>query len=92
MGKLLFAPIGLVAGLIAGQLAKKLFDFLWSRVSDEEAPEPEHRQASLLQLTAALVAEGAIFRLAKGLVDRATRRGFQRMTGSWPGEERPEAT
>jgi hypothetical protein len=92
MGKLLFAPIGIAAGLVAGQLAKKLFDFAWGRVSDEEAPEPDHRQVSLPQLAAALAVEGAIFRLAKGFVDRGTRAGFHRLTGSWPGEEDPETT
>jgi Protein of unknown function (DUF4235) len=89
---LLFAPIGILAGLLAGQLAKKLFDFVWSRFADEEAPEPDQREVSLVQLAAALVVEGAIFRLAKGFVDRGTRKGFHRMTGAWPGEERPEAT
>jgi hypothetical protein len=38
----------------------------------------------------ALAIEGALFRLAKGLVDRGTRIGYERMTGSWPGEERPD--
>jgi hypothetical protein len=26
----------------------------------------------------------------RGLADHGTRRGFARVTGSWPGEERPE--
>ena len=41
---------------------------------------------------AALIIEGAIFRLVKGIVDRETRAGFHRLTGTWPGEERPEPT
>jgi hypothetical protein len=90
VGRIIFVPIGLVAGMIAGQISKKLFDFIWSRISDEEAPEPEHRDVSLPQLLAALAVEGAIFRLAKGLVDRGARTSYMRLTGSWPGEERPE--
>ena len=90
MGRIIFLPIGIVGGLIAGQISKKIFDFIWSRISDEEAPEPEHRDVSWPQLLAALAVEGAIFRLAKGLVDRGTRTGYMRLTGSWPGEERPE--
>jgi hypothetical protein len=39
----------------------------------------------------ALGLEGAIFRAARGGVDRAARQGFSRVTGSWPGEERPGA-
>jgi hypothetical protein len=38
----------------------------------------------------ALVIEGALFRLVKGLFDHASRRGFAKATGSWPGEEAPE--
>lgn len=90
IGKIIFVPLGIVAGLIGGLISQKLFDFIWSRISDEEAPEPEHREVSLPLLLAALAIEGAIFRLAKGLVDRGTRTGYMRLTGSWPGEERPE--
>ena len=38
----------------------------------------------------ALGIEGAIFRAVRGLVDHEARRGFQRMTGSWPGEKKPD--
>jgi Protein of unknown function (DUF4235) len=89
-GRIIFVPLGLIAGLLAGQISKKVFDFIWSRVSDEEAPEPDHREVSWPQLLAALAVEGAIFRLAKGIVDRGTRVGYFHLTGSWPGEERPE--
>ena len=36
-------PISLVLGLIAGQISKKIFDFVWGTVKDEEAPRPKHR-------------------------------------------------
>ena len=41
-------------------------------------------------LAVALALEGAIFRLIRGLVDRGSRQGFLRLTGAWPGEERPD--
>jgi hypothetical protein len=88
--RLLFAPVSIAGGLLAGLVAKKAFEATWSHVSDEEPPEPEHRTASWGTLLAALALEGAIFRASRGLVDRASRVGFERMTGSWPGEERPE--
>jgi hypothetical protein len=90
MAKIIVAPFGIVAGLIAGLIARKLFDFIWSRVSDEEAPEPDQREVPLAALVIALIVEGAIFRLVKGLVDRGTRKGVYTLTGSWPGEERPD--
>ena len=38
----------------------------------------------------ALLLEGAIFRLVRGLADHGARHSFAKATGSWPGEERPE--
>ncbi|HEX2435552.1 MAG TPA: DUF4235 domain-containing protein, partial [Solirubrobacterales bacterium] len=68
--RVLFAPIGIVAGLVAGFIATKLFDFVWSRISEEEAPEPDQRQVSVPMLAVALMLEGAIFRFVRGFVDR----------------------
>jgi hypothetical protein len=86
----MFTPIGLALGLAAGQLAKKIFDFVWGLVDDEEAPRPKHREIPLLKLLIALLVEGAIARVVRGFVDHGTRRGWARVTGAWPGEERPE--
>lgn len=90
MGRVLFTPVGIISGLLAGLIASKVFEFIWSRFDEEEAPEPGHREVSWPKLLAALAVEGAIFRLSRGLVDRGTRASFKRATGSWPGEERPD--
>ncbi len=86
--KLIFAPLSIAAGLLAGLVAQKGFDLLWSAFDDEEAPEPDQRDVPYPKLVAALIVEGAVFRLTKGLVDHAVRNGFARSTGRWPGEER----
>jgi len=39
---------------------------------------------------AALLVEGAIFRLVRGMADHGARHSFAKVTGTWPGEERPE--
>ena len=88
--KLIFAPISIVFGLIAGVLGKKIFEAVWGLVDDEEPPKPEHRELSWPKLVTALAVEGAIFRLVKGLVDHGIRNSFAKVTGSWPGEEAPE--
>jgi hypothetical protein len=90
--KLLFAPIGIIAGLLAGMVAQKGFDRLWAVFDDEEPPEPDQRGASYPKLIAALVVEGAVFRLTKGMVDHGVRGGFARMTGTWPGEKSREGS
>ena len=88
--KAIFTPLSLILGLAAGQVAKKIFDALWSAVRDEEPPRPKHREIAMLELLAALLVEGAIARLVRGLVDHGSRHGWARLTGAWPGEERPE--
>jgi hypothetical protein len=85
--KVLFAPIGILAGLAAGFAAQKGFERLWAVIDDEDAPEVEDRRVSYPKLVAALAIEGATFRLVKGMVDRGARLGFASLTGSWPGEE-----
>ncbi len=88
--RFVFAPVGIVLGLVAGALGKKAFEKMWGLVDDEEPPQPEHRQLSMPKLVAALALEGAIFRVAKGLTDHSARSSFAKLTGSWPGEEAPQ--
>jgi hypothetical protein len=89
--KFVFTPISVILGLIAGMIGSKIFEKIWSLVDDEEPPSPEHREFSWPKLIAALIVEGAIFKLVKGLTDHGARTTFAKATGSWPGEERPEA-
>ena len=88
--KILFIPFSILAGLVAGMLGKKAFEGIWGAIDDEEPPDSEHRELAMSKLIPALMLEGAIFRLAKGLTDHWARRAFARATGSWPGEERPQ--
>jgi uncharacterized protein DUF4235 len=88
--KILLAPISIATGLLAGVVAQRLFEQLWKLIDDEEPPAPDQRQVSIPKLVAALLVEGAIFRLVKGITDRGVRSGASRLTGRWPGEERPE--
>jgi hypothetical protein len=43
-----------------------------------------------VKLLAALALEGVIFRVGRGLIDHGSRQAYGKLTGSWPGEERPE--
>ena len=89
--KIVFTPISIALGLIAGIAGQKIFEKIWGLVDDQEPPSPEHREFSWPKLVAALLVEGAIFRLVKGLTDHGARRTFARATGAWPGDEAPEA-
>jgi hypothetical protein len=87
VAKLLFLPMSVCSGLVAGLLSKKTFDLVWGKVDDRAVPKPDQRTAELRKLALALAVEGAVFRTVKGLVDHGSRRGFEWLTGFWPGED-----
>jgi hypothetical protein len=89
--KVVFAPIGILAGLAAGFAAQKGFERIWAAFDDEDPPEVEDRDVSYPKLIAALAIEGAVFRLVKGMVDRGARVSFASTTGIWPGEDNTAA-
>jgi hypothetical protein len=88
--KLLFIPISVTSGLLAGFVSKKLFEQLWGVIDDREPPEAEHRSASWGKVLLAAALQGAVFRGTRALVDRGSRNAFANVTGTWPGKERPE--
>jgi hypothetical protein len=87
---LVFRPIGVLIGLAAGLVGKKLFDLVWGLIDDEEAPEAKYREIPLGKLVLALVLQGAIFGVIRGLAEHGARHAFARLAGEWPGQERPD--
>jgi hypothetical protein len=85
--KLLFAPVGIAAGLVAGMAARKGFERIWAAIDEEEPPQPDQRDVPVVKMIAALAIEGAVFRVVKGLADNGSRRGVAHLTGRWPGED-----
>jgi hypothetical protein len=88
--KILFAPVGIAAGLVAGFAAKKAFEKAWAVIDDDEPPEPGTRGVPTGKLIAALAIEGAIFRVTKGFIDHQARASFAGATGRWPGRDPAE--
>jgi hypothetical protein len=88
--KTLFLPLSIGLGLAAGLMGRKIFEQIWGLIDEEEPPDAKHREINFTKLIFALLIEGAIFRLVKGLTDHGARRSFARFTGTWPGEEAPE--
>jgi hypothetical protein len=89
MGKVIFLPVSVGSGLLAGAIGKRLFAAVWGAIDKEEPPRAQHRDVPIGKLVLALALDGALLRLAKGLVDHGARQGFERFTGSWPGEKAP---
>ena len=90
MAKLLFIPVSVSAGLLAGFVGKKTFDHIWGLIDDEEPPDSKHRDVSWGRLLLAGAIQGAIFRAVKEATDHGARRAFYRTTGTWPGEKHPD--
>ena len=88
--KLLFIPVSVITGIIAGFVGKKTFEQLWGVIDTEEPPQPDHKEASWGKVLAAAALEGAVFRATRAAVDRGSRVAFEGATGTWPGEQRPE--
>ena len=91
MGKLVFLPISVGGGVLAGLIGKKLFGVIWGLIDDQDPPKPEHRNVHVGKLLIALTIDGAVLSLIRGIVNHASRHAYARITGSWPGDEQPEA-
>jgi hypothetical protein len=90
MRKIAFTPFSLGGGLLAGLIAKRLFATIWALIDDQQPPRPEHREARGGKLVVALLLEGAVFAVVRGVVDHGSRLAFRHLTGAWQGDDQPE--
>jgi hypothetical protein len=88
--KLIYKPFGLLAGIVAGLLARRVFTVVWGAIDDHEPPEATTERASWTRVLAAAAIQGATFSATRALVDRAGARTFQHLLGVWPGERDPD--
>lgn len=88
--KLIYKPIGIVLGLMAGLLGRRIFSFVWSRIDDEDPPKATTELADWKKLLTAAAVQGMIFRITRVVVDRYAAQGWTYLTGTWPGEKRPD--
>jgi len=88
--KLLYKPIGLVLGLLAGLASQKLFNAVWGIFDKEEPPKPTTEQADWPKVIAAAAVQGVTFRVTRATVDRLGAQGWRYFTGFWPGEREQE--
>ncbi|MEA2167298.1 MAG: hypothetical protein QOF76_598 [Solirubrobacteraceae bacterium] len=88
--KVLFKPISIVIGLLAGFLSKKIFNQIWMAIDDEKMPKATHEEVPLGKVVAAAALQGVVFKATRAAVERYGANGFYKVTGSWPGDKRPE--
>jgi len=88
--KLIYKPFGIVLGLIAGFVSKKVFEALWGVFDHEEAPKPTTKEADWHKVLAAAAVQGATFKITRAAVDRAGAKSWDHFFGVWPGDQRQE--
>ena len=87
MAKFLYAPFGILSGILGGLIASTIFKQVWKRISDEpDPPKPRQSEYGWKELLPAAALQGAIFTVVKTIIDRGGARGFQKLTGAWPGD------
>jgi hypothetical protein len=88
--KLIYKPFGIVIGILAGVLSKKLFQAIWGIFDEEEPPKPTTERATWPKVIAAAAVQGVTFKVTRAAVDRAGAKGFAHLTGYWPGPKETE--
>ena len=90
--KIVYKPFGIIFGILAGILSKKLFEVVWGVFDKEEPPKPTTKEADWPKVLGAAAVQGVTFKVTRAAVDRAGAKGFYHLTGAWPGEKHQEAS
>ena len=61
MSRNLFAPLSIIGSHVAGRVARKAFDGLWSAIDDEEPPEAGEEREPLARVLLAAVLQATVF-------------------------------
>jgi len=87
---LIYKPFGIVLGILAGLAGKRIFNFAWEKIDDEDPPKGTTQQSTWVKIVGAAAMQGVIFKVTRVVVDRYGAIGWNYLTGSWPGEKRPD--
>ncbi|QEC47494.1 DUF4235 domain-containing protein [Baekduia soli] len=88
--KLVYKPIGIVLGILAGLVSKKLFNVVWGIFDEEEPPKPTTQDAEWSKVLAAAAVQGVTFKVTRAAVDRAGAKGWTHLFGVWPGPKKQD--
>jgi hypothetical protein len=88
--KVVYKPFGIILGILAGLVSKKLFEVVWGIFDKEEPPKPTTLEASWPKILGAAAVQGVTFKVTRAAVDRAGAKGFDHLFGIWPGDRRPD--
>lgn len=87
MAKALYTPISIVFSVLGAIVAGAAFKQIWKRVAaEDEAPKALESEYGWREVLPAAAAQGLVFGLVKAAIQRGGARGFERLTGVWPGD------
>jgi hypothetical protein len=87
MAKVLYTPVSLLISVLGAIAAGTVFKQIWKRISnEEEAPKALEAEYGWREVLPAAALQGAVFALVKTVIQRGGARGFERLTGVWPGD------
>jgi len=87
MVKLLYKPLAIALGMLAGSLAGKVVAQVWKRVDDEDIPpKPDQKDTTWLLVLTGAALQGAVYAVTKAAVKRGGATGVEKVTGTWPGQ------
>ena len=88
--KILFIPLSVAASILGGILGRQVFKGLWAAIDKQDPPDPSVEETTWRKLIMAAAIQGAVFSGARAVTDHSARRAFRGLTGSWPGQQRPD--
>jgi Protein of unknown function (DUF4235) len=87
MVKALYTPISILFSVLGGVVAGTIFKQIWKRIShEEEAPGALESEYGWREVLPAAAAQGLAFGAVKAVIQRGGAKGFERVTGVWPGD------
>ena len=86
----IYKPFGIVLGILAGLVGKRIFNVVWTKIDDEDPPKATTEEAPWGKIIIAAAVQGVVFKVTRVVVDRYGARGWSYLTGTWPGEKRPD--
>ncbi|MCK9249268.1 MAG: DUF4235 domain-containing protein [Solirubrobacteraceae bacterium] len=82
---LLFKPVGIVLGILAGWLTGVLVNRL---TGGDEAPDPKVREDPGLQAVGSVAVQAAVAAGTNAAVNRYGMHVWEHLFGAWPGKHR----
>jgi Protein of unknown function (DUF4235) len=88
MNKMMYKALGLLVGVLGGILASAIVKKVWELTpGHDEAPEAIDTRRSWAEILTAAALQGAIFAVIRAAVERATAASAEKLTGDEPGTE-----